>query len=149
MREKLYRFMQGRYGVDDLSKFLMALLFVVLIISLVFRLPYVGILMWVLLVWTYFRMFSKRLDKRRKENDAYLKLRNGFLGIFGVKPKVASYQYGAYRGSTSYTKQATPKDKTHRIFLCPECGQKIRVPKGKGKIAITCPKCSREFVKRT
>ena len=67
-----------------------------------------------------FRMFSKNIAKRRRENEV-------FIGIF--RPRVDA--------------------KTHRYFRCPKCAQKVRVLRGKGKIMITCPQCGEKFAKKS
>jgi DNA-directed RNA polymerase subunit RPC12/RpoP len=122
--------MQGRYGNDQLNKFLMVVMFLFLLLSFlagnVFYMIGLGLLLYI-----YYRMFSRNIYKRAAENQAYLKVRNRVTGFFKAK---FSFLNG---------------DKTHRVFICPNCKQKIRIPKGKGKIAIRCPKCSNEFVKRT
>ncbi len=130
MREKLYRFMQGRYGADQLNRFLMILVIVCLVFSLFgFRIFYVlGI---ALLFYSYFRIFSKNLYKRREENAAYLRW---------------EYKWKQRFGSWKRTMQ---QRKTHHIYRCPSCKQKIRVPKGKGRIEIRCPKCSQTFIKKS
>lgn len=130
MREKLYRFMQGRYGADQLNRFLMILVIVCLVFSLFgFRIFYVlGI---ALLFYSYFRIFSKNLYKRREENAAYLRW---------------EYEWKQRFGSWKRTMQ---QRKTHHIYRCPSCKQKIRVPKGKGRIEIRCPKCSQTFIKKS
>lgn len=138
MRERFYRFMRGRYGTDQLNRFLMVVMMICLALSFfagnIFYM--VGLL---LLVYVYFRMFSRNIYKRSAENQAYLRLRDRVIGFFrGGK----GFGYGANTSRTF-------KDKTHRIYHCPTCKQKIRVPKGKGRIAIRCPKCGNEFVKRT
>ena len=77
------------------------------------------------------RMFSRNISRRSAENQKYMKIHYKFMSRFN---KV----------------RARIKDsKTHRIFKCPSCGQKIRVPKGKGRISIKCPKCRIEFIKKT
>jgi predicted RNA-binding Zn-ribbon protein involved in translation (DUF1610 family) len=138
MRERLYRFMQGRYGNDQFNKFLMVVMMICLVLSFFVGNAFymVGLL---LLIYVYFRMFSRNIYKRSAENQAYLRLRDRVTGFFRGKK---SYGYGANTNRTF-------KDKTHRIFICSACKQKIRVPKGKGRIAIRCPKCGNEFVKRT
>lgn len=130
MREKLYRFMQGRYGADQLNRFLMILVIVCLVFSLFgFRIFYVfGI---ALLIYSYFRIFSKNLYKRREENAAFLRLEYGF------KQRFASW------------KRTMQQRKTHHIYRCPSCKQKIRVPRGKGRIEIRCPKCNQTFIKKS
>lgn len=128
MRDRMYRFMMGRYGMDDLGKFNMFLLLVVLIVSIFFNNIIISLLLWFLLIYSYFRMLSRNTAKRYAENQAYLRIRDKVL---------------------FFKKTKQPKDPYHKIFLCPSCKQKIRVPKGKGKICITCPKCKRDFLKRT
>ena len=131
MKEKFMRFMQGRYGIDNFSRFLLVVGIVCLVISGLFRIPVLNYVCWILLIYLYFRMFSKNLTKRYEEERAYER----------VKAKVKAF----FKGDRSVIEDV----KTHRIFRCPQCRQKIRVPRGKGKIEITCPKCSMKFIKRT
>ena len=84
----------------------------------------------ILLIWNYVRVLSRNHSKRALENQRYLELREKVLGRF--------------RGSRS-----AARDKNFRIFRCPSCHQKVRVPRGKGRISITCPKCRHEFIKKT
>lgn len=135
MRERIAKFMQGRYGVDHLSQFLIVIAMILMIfqmfihsivIDLILNMVAVG-----LLFFTYFRIFSRNHYKRYAENQKYLHYHNRFRGFFVRK------------------KSCFMQRKTHRIFKCPNCKQSIRVPKGKGKIAITCPKCKNEFIKRS
>lgn len=124
MKEKLIRFMQGRYGVDALTKFMLYVAIGLMVIGLVFRNGIFNSLAMLLLILGYFRMFSKNIQKRYAENMKYYKIRNQITGFFKVR-------------------------KTHHIYKCPSCKQKIRIPKGKGKIEITCPKCKNHFIKRS
>ncbi|MBD5473173.1 MAG: hypothetical protein HDR20_09855 [Lachnospiraceae bacterium] len=130
MREKLYRFMQGRYGADQLNRFLMILVIVCLVFSLFgFRIFYViGI---ALLIYSYFRIFSKNLYKRREENAVFLRQKYKF------EQRFASW------------KRDMQQRKTHHIYRCPSCKQKIRVPRGKGRIEIRCPKCNQTFIRKS
>ena len=131
MKEKLIRFMQGRYGVDQFTKFLMGVALVCMILSLFTRSMVWSFLILLLLVYCYFRMFSKSITKRYAENQKYLQM------TAGIRRKWASFQRDM-------------KDrKTHHIYKCPGCKQKIRVPRGKGKIAIRFPKCHTEFIKKS
>lgn len=130
MKEKFYRFMQGRYGADQLSRFLMAMVMVCLILSL-FGLRIFYIVGIALLVYSYFRIFSKNLYKRRAENTAYLQWE------YKVKQRFATW------------KRNMQQRKTHHIYRCPSCKQKIRVPRGKGRIEIRCPKCNQTFIKKS
>lgn len=130
MKEKLYRFMQGRYGSDQLNRFLMILVIICFVMSLFGVRPFyvLGI---ALLVYAYFRMLSKNIYKRRAENSAYLRYE------YKVRQKVATF------------KRDTIQRKTHHIYKCPSCKQKIRIPRGKGKIEIRCPKCGQTFIKKS
>ncbi len=131
MREKLMRFMYGRYGFDSLGKCLLALGIVLAVLSNFPHLHRLAILTWVCLILIYYRMFSKNIYKRSAENQWYLaktaKLRNWFFR----------------------QKQLMQQRKTHHIYRCPSCRQKIRVPRGKGRIEIRCPKCSATFIKNS
>ncbi len=129
MREKLQRFFMGRNGMDDLNKFLMGVWLALWIVELFTGSGILSLLSFVLLIYLYFRMFSKNLHKRYQENTKFLNIKN----------KIA-YKF---RSEKSMMKQR----KTHHIYSCPTCKQKIRIPKGKGRICITCPKCKTEFTK--
>ncbi len=130
MKEKLYRFMQGRYGVDQLNRFLMVLVLICLVLSFFGIRPFyvIGI---ALLIYSYFRIFSKNLYKRSSENAMYLK-----------------YEY-RFKQKFSSWKRNMQQRKTHHIYKCPSCRQKIRVPRGKGRIEIRCPKCNQTFIKKS
>ena len=115
----LARFMYGRYGSDKLN---MVLLITGLVISLVSSFSGVfllGYLSWIPFFIVLFRMFSKNIPARRRENQRFV----NFL--------------------------ARLKDRENRYFSCPQCHQMVRVPKGKGKINIRCPKCGMKFIKKT
>lgn len=119
----MQRFMYGRYGHDRLN---MALLMLGLVLCLICM--FVHSVMWdllltlasyVLLIWAMYRCFSRNTYKRYQENRRFL------LMIDRIK------------------------DRDNRYFSCPKCHQTVRVPRGKGKISITCPKCKEKFVKKT
>lgn len=131
MREKIIRFMQGRYGVDAFSKFILGVSVIFLLLSMFFpELPF-HFFGTILLIYCYFRMFSKNISKRYQENMTYLKYQNK------VTAKIHKW------------KRKMQQRKTHHIYRCPTCHQKIRVPKGRGRIAIRCPKCNNEFIKKS
>ena len=131
MKERFMRFMAGRYGSDQLNRLLSCLALALLVLNLFFR----GALLWLLavalLVWSYVRMFSRNLEKRRAENARYLR----------AKYKLT----GAVRGWTDRQKQR----RDYCFFRCPACRAMLRVPRGKGKIRVTCRKCGNAFDKRT
>ncbi len=135
MKERFIRFMQGRYGVDQLSKFLLIIGLVVVLVSAFFGSHPVSLILylfgWVFVIYCYFRVFSRNVSKRYAENQAFLnrtyKIRNFFRS----------------------QKSIWTQRKTHHIYTCPSCKQKIRIPKGKGKIEIRCPKCGTTFIKKS
>ena len=129
MREKLQRFMMGRYGADAFNKFLFTLVLILWILDMFIdtRILYSWAIL--LAVYGYFRMFSRNVQKRYQENVKYLQ----------IKGKVLS--------KLKFKKSDIEQRKTHQINKCPTCRQKIRIPRGKGRICITCPKCKTEFTK--
>lgn len=131
MRDKFTRFMMGRYGTDDFSKFLLGSAVALMVLNLFVRIGLLNTVVMVLLVYVYFRMFSKNIQKRYEENMKYLQFKNRFFNKFEKEKRMAADR------------------KVNHIYKCPSCKQKIRVPKGKGKICITCPKCRTEFTKKS
>ncbi len=135
MKEKLYRFMQGRNGVDSLSKFLLITGVVVVLLSALFGSHPVGMffyfLGWVVIIYCYFRMFSRNISKRYAENEAFL----------NRTYKIRSF----FQKQINIWKQR----RVYHIYTCPGCRQKIRIPRGKGKIEIRCPKCGTTFIKKS
>lgn len=127
----LRKFMLGRYGVDQLSVGLLFFSFLLSIIFYIFPVGLLNYLVYVPFIVFLLRVLSKNHNARRKENMAFLKLWNPIAAWFGKK------------------RSRVTANKTHRYFKCPGCKQEVRVPKGKGKIRITCPKCKLEFIKKT
>ena len=131
LREKLERFMAGRYVIDPFGQFTLITTIILMLIASFTRSGILSSLSWVLFFYTYFRMFSRNVYKRAAENQAYLnktyKLRNWF----------------------TRQKCMLAQRKTHHIYRCPSCRQKIRIPRGKGKIEVRCPKCGTTFIKRS
>ena len=123
MKMGLHRFMQGRYGTDKLNNMILGVGLVLWLVSMFLPSGWPGLLLitlsWVCCFAVVFRSFSRNTYKRYRENRRYL----SFLERL--------------------------KDREHRYFSCPKCRQSVRVPKGKGKIAITCPKCRERFIKKT
>ena len=137
MREKLMRFMQGRSGIDQFNNFLMKLFIGEFIIYFLFRrlIPGLSVAMYYLslatLIYTYYRMFSRNIYKRASENQNFLN-------------KTANI-----RKKINNQKSILKQRKVYRIYKCPTCKQKVRVPRGRGKINIHCPKCDTYFIKRS
>lgn len=127
LRYSLTRFLYGRYGVDELGRFLSILVTILLLVSIFWRNLILILIAFVLLIWMYARVFSKNYVARRRENSWYLKMVKPFRRMFsGIYLRVRD-------------------GKNYRYFTCPNCHQRLRVPKGKGKITIKCPKCSTRF----
>lgn len=159
MREKYFRFMQGRYGIDALGRFL---IYSVMIFSLLNLLFGSLILFTVdLAIWSYafYRVFSKDIYKRSMENNRYLNFKaciSGKIKRFFNRFRQGGNAFGD--GSDECGQKFRSKcnsfsgkcyDDTYKVFKCPKCRQKLRVPRGKGKIMITCRRCQYEFIKRT
>lgn len=131
MKEKFIRFMAGRYGADQFSRFLSFVALALIVLNLFVHSNVLWILGLAALVLTYVRMFSKNFARRRKENEAYLRLKNKLTGGF--------------RNWNDRRKQS----KDYVFFRCPSCHAMLRVPRGKGKIRVTCRKCGNAFEKKT
>ena len=117
------RFMEGRYGNDRLNMFILGAGLVLVLVYTFIPNAYVQLILWalsyMLMFWAIFRMLSRNVYKRYQENRKFLQF---FDRI---------------------------KDRQHRYYDCPKCHQTVRVPRGKGKIAITCPKCKEKFIRNT
>lgn len=130
-RERMQRFMYGRYGMDAFGKFLSWTSVILLLLSMIVKVDALYFLALAVLVYCYFRMFSRNVQKRYQENCTYYRYTNKIRNFF--------------QRQKSYAQQR----KTHHIYRCPQCKQKIRVPRGKGRIAIRCRTCGTEFIKKS
>lgn len=123
LNAKLQRFMAGRYGTDKLNMALLCVALAICLISAFVQRPLVNLLLtaasYALMIWAIFRTLSRNTYKRYQENRKFLQFFDRL------------------------------KDRQHRYFVCPRCHQSVRVPRGKGKIAITCPKCRERFVRKS
>lgn len=119
----MQHFMMGRYGTDKLNMVILTIGLVACLVALFIRMPFLNVVLtlvsYVCMFFAIFRTLSRNTYKRYQENRKYL----------AMLQKI--------------------KDKDHRYYDCPRCRQQIRVPRGKGKISITCPKCGEKFVKKT
>ena len=131
MKERFYRFMQGRYGQDAFSRFLLGITGLCLLFNVLLHNRFLGVLAWALLIYTYYRIFSKNHSARYEENQRYLQ-------------GTAKARYWA-----DQQKKLWQERRYHHIYTCPKCRQKIRIPRGKGRIMARCPKCQHEFQKRS
>ncbi|MCQ2419372.1 MAG: hypothetical protein MJ085_06250 [Clostridia bacterium] len=133
-REAFRRYMFGRYGNDKLNMFLLLLVGIMLLTSVILSsvvrfFPMLIGLRWAcycvellslaLFGYALFRVLSRNIAARQRENRAYLRFRSRL------------------------------SDREHRYYACPKCNQTVRVPKGRGKIRIKCPSCAEQFIKKT
>ncbi|MCC8100590.1 MAG: hypothetical protein LIO78_11130 [Clostridiales bacterium] len=130
----LRKFMYGRYGSDQLNLCLMVVCLVLWLLSALIQVAAVqtvlGILSYAAILYAIYRMMSRNYDRRRKENDWFLEKTGPITRAF----KRMRRQMG---------------DKDYKYFKCPSCGQTLRVPKGKGKIHVTCRNCGASFQQKT
>lgn len=131
LKERFMRFMYGRYGVDTLGKYSLGAGLATMVLSIVFDSYTLSLLSWFFIILTYFRMFSRNLYKRSSENQTFLNKTYKLRTWFGKQKNMMAQR------------------KTHHIYRCPGCKQKIRVPRGKGRIEIRCPKCHTTFIKNS
>lgn len=135
MKEKFIRFMQGRYGIDQLSKFLLAVGLIVVLISVFLGNSVIGLILyllgWVGVIYSYVRAFSRNVSKRYSENQRFLAKTYGIRSFFQKQKNIWSQR------------------RVYHIYTCPTCKQKIRIPRGKGKIEVRCPKCGTTFIKKS
>ncbi|HIY27987.1 MAG TPA: hypothetical protein H9679_03020 [Firmicutes bacterium] len=126
--QKLQYWMMGRNGTDQLSIALLIAGFVISLFSNFFW-PLI-FLSYAIYIWMLFRMFSRNLPARQRENQVFLRVWRPITQWF-------SFQRTRFRDR-----------KLYRYFKCPHCGLRLRAPKGRGKIQVTCQKCHTEFIKR-
>lgn len=131
MKEKFYQFMSGRNGVDDLSRLQTWMTLILLVLGIITRLGLFTILALLVMIHMYFRMFSRNTAKRYEENQKYL-----------------NFRYQRTVGWNRFKKRAA-ESRTYRFYKCPSCRQRVRVPKGHGKVEITCPKCRANFIRKS
>ena len=134
LREKLAKLMYGRYGVDQLGRAMLIFALVLCVLSLFVPRRLSGIIYYIsliLIILMYIRMFSKNIQKRYQENNKYLSLKASFLRKFQREKEIFSQR------------------SFYHFYRCPRCRQRIRIPRGKGRIEIRCPKCSQTFIKKS
>ena len=131
MREKFRQFMIGRYGTDGLNQFLSFASIVMLLLSLLTRFSLFTWVGAVLLVLCYYRSLSRNISKRTDENYRY----------YAIKDRVDN----KFRG----LKEQWANRRVYHYYRCPQCRQKLRVPRGRGRIQISCPRCGTQFIKKS
>ncbi len=124
-------FMIRRYGFDQFTRALVILSLLFSIITTFTQMTGLVIVAYIPFIYALYRAFSRDIQKRSQENMAFMRI------------------IGNVRGKLKHLKLWLVGTKTHKYYTCQKCKQTIRVPRGKGKIAITCPKCRAEFIRRT
>ena len=130
IRNALQRFMYGRYGNDQLNVFLIVLYLLLYFLSVVTEFLLLYWLSLILIFVTLFRILSRNIPARRRENDKFLRVAGPAIQWFRLRRTIH-------------------RDKDHRYFKCPNCGQQLRVPRGKGRITVTCRGCGATFEERS
>lgn len=130
MLEKFRNFMYGRYGLDKLGVALIVLGCITSFVLSFVRIPFLGLVALVPYGFMLFRVFSKNYEKRKKENDVFIRIWIPWKNFF-------------------ITKHRQHSDSEHKYYKCPKCSHTLRVPKNRGKIEITCPYCQKKFKKNT
>ena len=130
VRRWMVRLMAGRYGADQLNMLLVALYVIFYLIYLLTRLVAFELLALILVTVSLYRMMSRDLDRRRAENTRFLQF---------ARPIARRWNTFCCR----------THDREHRYFKCPNCGQQMRVPRGKGRITVHCRSCGAVFEEKS
>lgn len=126
-QEKLARFMRGRYGIDQMYYALVAVAFVLLFSNLFIRSAILEVILWIIIVWTLYRAFSRNIYRRQAENQKFLRIWNPL------------------KAQGSLTMRRIKDVRTHRYRRCPHCQKILRLPRKKGTHSVTCPVCHNTF----
>lgn len=142
-KERMRQFLVGRYGGDSLNTALSVFSLISFITAIIVRSAsnstaglVISIVFYAIaliaVALSVFRTFSRNLTARRAEYEWF-----------------RAHLIAPFTRKRNEMKTRRSQSATHKFFRCPGCGQTVRVPKGKGKIKITCPKCGKVFVKKT
>ena len=129
--EKFRRWMMRRNGIDVLGKDVCCLSLILNLVNLFVRTGYLTVLSEIGFLYSLFRIFSANKVQRGVENYRYLSWKRKITAFFSDRIK------------------ALDERKEYRYFRCPNCRQKLRVPRKQGKIEVTCPKCGTKFDSRS
>ena len=130
IRRYMTQFMAGRYGGDQLNLLLVALYLILYVVFLFTRMLVFEALALLLLIISLYRSLSRKLERRRAENARFLQI---------VRPMAR--RWSVFRSRA--------QDREHRYFKCPNCGQQMRVPRGKGRITVHCRSCGAVFEEKS
>ena len=139
----LHRFMSGRYGVaDGLSIALIGLMLILSLLGMLTGWGFLNVLSYIPFGLYLYRTFSRDIYRRQAENRKFM----AFAGPFWRKLRQNGFDL---RGKLYHWKRRWQERKTHLYLKCPTCKQTLRLPKGRGKLKVTCPKCKTTFLKKT
>ncbi|MDU3010769.1 MAG: hypothetical protein E7B42_07390 [Peptoniphilus harei] len=127
-KDKIRKFMIGRYGQDELGKFILSLALILLIINLFVKTAALSAAALVLIIYSYYRIFSRDVRARYAENKKFLST------VDPLRRKFFS------------SKNKYDNRKVYKYIKCPKCKFEMKVPKNKGKIRVTCKKCGEKFI---
>lgn len=137
IRKDIQNGMKNRCGLDELNNLLMLIGFIFVVAALFTQRWIFTLFGAIFIVLCYLRVFSKKMDKRRNENAVYMKYMGDVV------------HFVEYLVLCIKMKGKSITDKEYAYFVCSQCKQIVRVPKGKNKVSIRCPKCSHTFIKTT
>jgi hypothetical protein len=141
---KMFRnFFKGRYGVDTLG---IVLVFLALMLS---RINIVWIIGAGIFIYSLFRMLSKDTNKRFQEQQKFNTFLQKLMKMFSRESMFFRKLFKSLQSKYSYNKMTFQQRKQFEFFKCPKCKKNLRLPKNKGKLQVTCPVCSFEFIKKT
>lgn len=140
-RYKMAQFFSGRTGVDALGRTVTWIALILMLLTMITGSNIFYLIAMACLVYSVWRMLSKNYQKRYYENQKFLEK------TAGIRRKFSGFPYKA-KTFFSRTKANYEQRKVYAIFKCPNCKQKLRVPRGRGKIQVTCSKCHTQFIKR-
>lgn len=127
LNSKIEEFMGGRYGLDEYGRFSLIVTLILFVFALFVRNGWLNLIAALCLIYSYWRILSRDSVRRSAENERYLALREKLRKAWRIQ------------------KKRFDSRKEYRFFKCPSCGQQVRVPRGKGRIRITCPRCHTQF----
>ena len=138
IRDRIADFMYGRNGVDDFYHFLFWIIIILSLVNLCFKSWVITAITSLLLIYSIFRVLSKNVYRRQKENQIYLKCRGKLLGAYRKAIKLLTSRIALINNKWR-------DRKTHVYKKCPRCKNTLRLPKLKGKHTAACPCCDARF----
>ncbi|MCI5773353.1 MAG: repressor of yield of DENV family protein [Erysipelotrichaceae bacterium] len=130
IKDNILRFLRGRYGNDQFNNFIVLFSLVFAFLNIFIENPILTIVAYASMIYAVYRMFSKDIWSRQRENITYLD-----------NTRFIRMRFNLIKRNLT--------DKQYKYFICPKCKQMVRVPRNKGKIEINCPKCHHKFDRKS